>query len=188
MDWNILVSIIALCFSIAAIIVVYPRVTLEIDYLGLIVGMLSFLITLLMGWNIYTLVDFKGKIKGIGERENELKEGIEKLSKKENIMTGYTHDVIANTYLSLIEGDIDKSVYLSEKYLALISYAIVSEVKKCNQIADEMIAYIRSDYGDNIHIEAYRYMYDILRNVKNASDIEGIHKLISIIYQKFPEE
>ena len=53
-------SIIAMVVSITALCNTLPRM-LGLDYLGVVVGILSLLITLLLGWNIYTLIDFKEK-------------------------------------------------------------------------------------------------------------------------------
>ena len=44
----------------------------DFDYLGLIVGSLSILVTVLIGWNIYTLVDFKENIKQMKDIKEEV--------------------------------------------------------------------------------------------------------------------
>ena len=46
----------------------------DFDYLGLIVGSFSILVTVLIGWNIYTLVDFKNEVKVIKNYKEELDE------------------------------------------------------------------------------------------------------------------
>ena len=70
-------SIITCCWS--------PRIIkgndLGFDYLGLIVGVLSLLVTILIGWNIYTLIDFDSKInkivnKILNEKSKSVYEGI----------------------------------------------------------------------------------------------------------------
>lgn len=51
---SLLTSIITLCLSI-------PRSQeFNFDYLGLLVGIQSLIVTILIGWNIYCLVDLKG--------------------------------------------------------------------------------------------------------------------------------
>lgn len=44
----------------------------DFDYLGLIVGSFSILVTVLIGWNIYTLVDFKENIKQMKDIKEEV--------------------------------------------------------------------------------------------------------------------
>lgn len=56
-------SIISLCNSL-------PRNS-GMDYIGVIVGILSLLVTILIGWNIYTVVDFNRKNNSIERRVQE---------------------------------------------------------------------------------------------------------------------
>lgn len=55
---SLIISLIAIVFSIIAICHIYPR-ELGLDYLGWIVGILALLTTILLGWNIYTIIDIK---------------------------------------------------------------------------------------------------------------------------------
>lgn len=61
--WKITICV-GLALSIVAIIFcicrIFPRTyNLGIDYIGIIVGILSLLVTILIGWNIYTVLDIK---------------------------------------------------------------------------------------------------------------------------------
>ena len=51
------------------------------DYLGLVVGILSLLVTVLIGWNIYSVIDLRGTKKKMDEMgkslENEIKSAIQ---------------------------------------------------------------------------------------------------------------
>lgn len=67
------ISIISLIFSVFALFPSIPRLlnndNLQFDYIGLIIGILSIFVTVLIGWNIYQLIDFRDK----KEQVNELK-------------------------------------------------------------------------------------------------------------------
>ena len=53
-------SVIAIIVSIIAICIACPHVPeLGFDYQGVVVGILALLVTALLGWNIYTLIDMK---------------------------------------------------------------------------------------------------------------------------------
>ena len=52
------VSVIAIVLSVIAISTSFPRTGMSFDYLGFITGCLGFLVTVLLGWNIYTIFDF----------------------------------------------------------------------------------------------------------------------------------
>lgn len=56
-------STVAMCRS-------FPRIY-GIDYIGVIVGILSLLVTILIGWNIYTVVDFNRKVNSMGHKVHE---------------------------------------------------------------------------------------------------------------------
>lgn len=55
---SIFVSLLALSVSIGCLCHILPR-ELGIDYLGWIVGVLALLTTILLGWNIYSIIDIK---------------------------------------------------------------------------------------------------------------------------------
>ena len=61
------VSVINAISFIILVFIVCPRIinheNLGFDYMGVLVGILSLLVTLLIGWNIYQLVDFKERVK-----------------------------------------------------------------------------------------------------------------------------
>ena len=44
------------------------------DYLGFIIGILSFLVTILIGWQIYQVIEIKSQIQAIRDRTNKMQE------------------------------------------------------------------------------------------------------------------
>lgn len=114
----------------------------NIDIAGFIVSVLGVITTILLGWNIYTLIYFKEKIKKVDLAKKEINDSINELKEKEYLLDGHTHSMIADTYQSIIEGDIDKSIYITEKAHALISYSIAHQTELSNKIVAEMLAYI----------------------------------------------
>jgi hypothetical protein len=71
--FNILSSAIALSVSVAALVIAC-RHTVDAAY---IIGVLAVLVTVLIGWNIYSLIDFNGKTEKIeGALRAEFKEEI----------------------------------------------------------------------------------------------------------------
>lgn len=71
-----IISLIALGLAIVAIVLPllpFCRVVLhKIDSFGLLAAVLSILVTVLIVWNIYTLVDFKENIKEFNEIKDEI--------------------------------------------------------------------------------------------------------------------
>lgn len=65
--FSLILSICAFAFSLLLMFPCLPRILsskeIQFDYIGAIIGVLSILVTILLGWNIYTVIDFKSKIK-----------------------------------------------------------------------------------------------------------------------------
>jgi uncharacterized membrane protein len=67
----IIISIIAICFA------AYRTPELQFDYIGVLVGIIALLVTVLIGWNIYTLIDIKETSQRLNEFRAEFEKKIE---------------------------------------------------------------------------------------------------------------
>ena len=78
------ISIVAIGIAIVALAKTAPINDLDFDYYGAIIGVLSFLVTLLMGYQIYTVINVKKEMdevrKAREEMDKKLKEEAEKLT------------------------------------------------------------------------------------------------------------
>ena len=84
--WSNFLSIAAIICSVVAICVSLPSAPeLGIDYIGVIVGILSLLVTMLIGWQIWTVIAIDKKIDGkVKQTSDSLTESIN-VTKKEMI-------------------------------------------------------------------------------------------------------
>lgn len=80
------ISIVALGIAIVAMAKVAPAHELDFDYYGAIIGVLSFLVTLLMGYQIYTVINVKKDMDEVRivkkEIDTKLQEKAQALSKE----------------------------------------------------------------------------------------------------------
>lgn len=87
--WSCYLSVGAIIISMVAIIIAAPRYTpVSIDYLGVIAGILSILVTTLLGWQIWTVISIDKKIN----------DKIQELSKKidvrfNNLASSFTDNI-----------------------------------------------------------------------------------------------
>lgn len=95
-NWSFWLSILSLSVVIFCLIFCLPRIITDkeygFDYMGVIVGVLAILVTLMLGWNLFTLFDFKEKINKAELDYDELKERITKangLANDTNVSTNY---------------------------------------------------------------------------------------------------
>lgn len=101
---SIIISIVSLVLSIAAVCVAYWRSPeLSFDYQGVLVGTLSLLVTVLIGLSIYTLVDFKKKEGVIDEKVGIMTEAISNLGKSELATSAATRFLNSPSFSSFFE-------------------------------------------------------------------------------------
>lgn len=65
------VSVLAIIISIIALANICPRFS-SFDYLGLIVGILTLLVTLLLGWQIYNAIDIRNNLNNLNKKYEDL--------------------------------------------------------------------------------------------------------------------
>lgn len=79
-----IVSIIAITLSIIAICVSYPKsADSNLDYLGIIVGILGVLVAILIGWQLYNALNLK---ELVNQTENAKKDAIEAKNQAEQML------------------------------------------------------------------------------------------------------
>ena len=82
-NWiNSILSIVAIALSIIAIAKVAPTQIIDFDYLGAIIGVLSFLVTLLIGYQIYTVINVKEELKEVRKAKDEIDDKMQKITDK----------------------------------------------------------------------------------------------------------
>lgn len=122
-------SIVAIVVSMVAMAKVAPVEGLNFDYYGAIIGVLSFLVTLLMGYQIYTVINVKKELDDV----RKLKEEIDaKLQEKADVLSKEYKDELANTApLIMAIASKERDVVESEVFKAY-------RVSKNGQLAKEL--------------------------------------------------
>lgn len=73
---SLILSSIAIVLSIITICLTLPRREVSLDYLGLITGILGILVTVLIGWNIYMIIDFRQEKENLKQYFEEQKKSV----------------------------------------------------------------------------------------------------------------
>lgn len=133
---SVLMSIASICISILR------TEPLTWDGMSALVGVLSLLVTLLLGWQIYTFIDIKGRIKEMIEKELD--------GKSEYVYTG----IIGNTITYQIE---DAKFYTYERdwnrvislYNSILNGYIKLERKKdIEDMVDNISLFFKQHFND----------------------------------------
>lgn len=119
------ISIVAIIISVVALAIIIPsdlsEAGLDFDYIGAIIGVLSFLVTLLIGYQIYTVINVKEELKEVRRIKDQIESKIQ--MKSEAITNEYKDELkqaapllmaLASGHKELIEKEVFKS-YLKSK-------------------------------------------------------------------------
>lgn len=71
--WSLFCSFAAIIMSIIALAKCAPSSNLHADYIGVIVGILAVLVTVLVGWQVFTLIEIKSVLRRVDRAERNLK-------------------------------------------------------------------------------------------------------------------
>lgn len=190
-------NIACLIFNIYYICNFFPRVAdnLEFDYMGVIVGILSFLITLLIGWNIFSVIDFNKKVEAVMENNNKLKEEREVANKMflkmkddlDNLQADMTFRSILNHAYNY--RDVEKEHYVIDEYIDALNVAIKDKLKDnqitiainmlCTFLKKQSVAHIlpkRKEFYCNILDEIHpknERIYFIIDKIRNAEEVSN---------------
>lgn len=159
-------------------------VWINIDIAGFIVAVLGLITTILLGWNIYTVVDFKDKVKVLESKRKEIEDILKSMHETEKSRTGYIFNALADISIQVLEPctiENRECNYLLYKVYALNSYAYIGRIDTCNRIVNEMIAFLEYAKRKNIDLSACEATLEVLNSVKNKEMIDNFHKLVKTL-------
>lgn len=183
--WSNCLSITAIICSIVAICVSLPSTQeLGIDYIGVIVGILSFLVTILIGWQIYNAIIIEKKIKEeTGKLKKEISDYLENDNGKRDSLSMYVLG-LTHARIALIENDYEDAFACFIN--ALHSVIQIDENEECIENAlhgVHSLAKKAIEKNIPIPIDADRKdeYIETLKQVKDKRAIE----VINYIYSRF---
>jgi hypothetical protein len=203
--WSNCLSIAAIICSVVAICVSLPSTPeLGIDYIGVIVGILSLLVTMLIGWQIWNVIAIDKKIRNEVNkaRSSFVKEtevikdssyiALQKLQFKtelvnvESYMSNSSFDRVVESIRTLL----DSAIAINEvEFLREAAWVIISTKERINKILsfpgqrdriDSIYVGIIKDVlahlsGDNTVVP---YLIDILREIKEYNEKISKHGIV----------
>lgn len=169
-------SLVAIILSIATICNIYPR-ELGIDYLGWIVGVLALITTILLGWQIYTLIN----IKSI---EYAVKDKHEDTYKKSERALAEAHMALWVFYCAS-DKETTKEDFVYAKFKSCITAIIhLSRVQEY-QIASSYMSSLMSQKNSLLQIRIDSELADALisdfLSIEHPRHIQGFYEFYSIL-------
>lgn len=171
-----------LCFFL--LFAFYPRFSdLNFDYMGVIVAILSLLVTVLIGWNIYSLIDLKEYRRIYKELSEKMEKDINYLYNKANYHYGLS--MVYNA-LSLAGSISDKSAEVNKFQMYLQAaggmkiLSKLNEFEHCKSITQTMLTVESSTKDIELTNEERTQIVELLKEVSCLDKIDGLFELIEI--------
>lgn len=166
---SLLISVIALCIA------AYRTPDLAFDYQGVLVGILSALVTILIGWNIYSTLD--------------LKREIQKVEKAKQTVVCHSEMNAITTFISIAEyygkeigvrpKDDPAYRYIYFNLSVILHAATISEFKTCNSFVKAILETIAPEV--KLRKEDKVELYRIIGMIPNTSNIDRYVEMVERI-------
>ena len=162
-------SIVALGLAIVAIAKVSPiQCDMDFDYYGAIIGVLSFLVTLLMGYQIYTVINVKEELKLVQKAREDIDKKLE--AKAQQLSEEYKEELSQAAPVIMAIASQQKDIVESAAFQAYINS---KPGQFSREIATRTIMSILTDYVNvSKKQERQRRLQEIAQNVEYDEAVE----------------
>lgn len=180
---TLILSAISIMVSVAALCRTYPHTSdLGMDYQGVIVGMLALLVTILIGWQIYTAINVKEELKDIKDLRREINK------QERDIYIRLTNNLFEfqSAMFMMYDNKKEKSNSdIFQLYLHGISsiYHLCSLGKQneCTSIVNILIARKSILMSEKFQKEQIDSLMDILLSAMDISKVENAVLLVNLL-------
>lgn len=181
-------SLIAIAFSVVALCRTCPRLeNLNFDYMGVIVGILSLLITILIGWNIFQVVDLKTHKRDVELLKEEVAKEINYIHNKVDFNTGMGHCVNAQVIASslCIESKcLLKYQMIYQCLLGVKTLSNLNEFKSCSDAVDTVCNVIQQTSDLILTDEERQDLKELFYTINSRDEINRINELRDFLETK----
>ena len=171
----IAIDIVILFIAIIVLCHVMPRGhELQFDYIGMLVGILAILVTVLVCWNIYTFIDIRQQSK----RLNGLLSSLQYIQNNNSVLSEFS---FFNIYEYLLLNSIHPNLeyHLLNHGVNSIAYAMQNDdvitAKTITKVLSEMLVEPSKIHLPKVYKE---HLFTAISNVRRQNTIEGFAELI----------
>lgn len=156
-----------------------------------IVGVLSLLVMVLMGWNIYTVIDLKELKNDFNSIKYSNSREINYIHNKADYNQAITYLSISSSYATIISSDslvnskYEMLVYGASALKILSNLKCVDESNKCVGI---ILSAVKATPENKLSLLEYKNIRDMLLEIPDIKRIKGLYELITIIEDEIRKE
>lgn len=188
---SLILSSIAIVISIITMCLTMPRREMSIDYLGLITGILGVLVTVLIGWNIYMIIDFRQERENLKQYFEEQKKSVQSVGhdllvtyKNQLLNVALLEKSISDVYARLM--NLHQFTPLPYDYLIHVLGAIVTASQAenydaCNVWITEIKLVLTSPEQVVMPISSKRQLLKASLQISKSDKLVGLEEMIGLI-------
>lgn len=169
-------SIISLCSSL-------PRAG-GLDYIGVIVGILSLLVTILIGWNIYAVIDFNKKKEELSKNEAVLSELILRVNNSTTADSAALEFNFAYLYAYLLTHNEPLGLgfwYINHTLNAISKYSEIAKYEVCNALVEMLLSTITEPTKIKVNKERKEDLLKLVLGIHGIGNIDKYSDVLSLV-------
>lgn len=171
------VSVLAILISLVALFLSFIRCEpLHVDWAGVLVGCLAILVTVLLGWQIYTAININATLTEIDKQ----KEAIHVESEVKSCLISMS---LSDFYYHLLTNKVEDDLvfkYINQKIESLLHASNIGNMDLCNIITKTLLETIPPG---SVFLSEYnkKLLFDLLSRVKRTDEIKGYMELVKTL-------
>ena len=178
----VVVSIVSTTVSIFALIIAFPHYeNATYDYHGGLVTILAILVTVLIGWNIYSIVDFNRRKNEVNSLYLAVNQALAEVSKWNNNSDGITEFSFVCVYQQMINIKPLPEMYdrlLNHSVLALKYFSYSKEMDVCKELVKSLL-FIPKEVP--IAQDTKTSCLKTLHLIPEPDKIEGFYEVVELV-------
>ena len=194
----IILGIINFALLIPLLCMHFPRIidsNLGFDYMGIIVGILSLLVTILVGWNIFNTLEFKKELEQIKQQLEEKEKTLRKLKKEiddnfeEYSCKGYETFAeigieFAKISISSLLPDTKKAAFsntIGNIVTAICFYAQAEKYNDADEGIETLVLIPKEEYN-KLSAEKKNQIMDKINTIPNPNKLKNYMQLSAYVF------
>lgn len=164
-----ILNYIAIMISVSTLFLVWFRLEpITMDWMAILVGVLALLVTVLIGWNIYVLIDFK--------------KSIENAEQKHNILVAHTESSLLIMYTTNADFSHEKGDLFGLINNSIFAIQIAIQINNI-QLAETLLKRVLEVAPKKIYMNSFEksMLTKAMYSVKNWKLVEGYKEFENVI-------
>ena len=175
------VSAIAIAISIAALCLAFCRIEpVTIEWLGVLVGILSILVVVLIGWQIYSFINIKEDTKELKPLVSSIGLATARLAQEANLLSAQASAEFYYTMLTDDRRNLEYN-YINNSLMTIMHASAIPNIELCNTIVRFMLEVIVGPETIRLNQSQYDWVFLTLTRIRNVNEIHRFSELVQVL-------